>query len=350
MAEGSENVNMKEAVTGALMRDLERGNFTRETLTQALRCRDAEQAEMFALARRRRSEHFPGEEVEVRSVIEVSNICQQGCKYCNMGLKSKQEKYTIGYEGLLRLANFIYQKGRRVLLLQSGENNAADFVSHLAQCVHELKRQQPDLAVILCCGNLSQAQYRQLHEAGASRYVLKFETSNAALYGNLKPRDTLRRRLDCLETLLELGYSVGSGNMVGLPGQTLEDMVADLHLLGRYNLAMQSTTVFIPGESSAFRNEPMGDVDAALNMMALMRIMYPGRLIPTTSSLEKGRADGQYWGLVAGANTVTVHDGTPDEVKHLFPIYSTKRFTPQDGHFRQIVERAHLKFAPGVLK
>ena len=332
-----------------VIRDLKQGNFAREILAQALQFRDVEQAEMFALARRRRSEHFPSEEVEVRSVIEVSNICLRGCKYCNMGLKSKQKKYTIDHEELLRLASCVYNKGRRVLLLQSGESTVQGFIDYLAQCVRELKHQHPDLVVILCCGSLSEEQYRLLRDAGASRYVLKFETANAALYASLRPRDTLRHRLECLETLLRLGYAVGSGNMVGLPGQTLDDIVDDLYLLGKYALAMESTTVFIPGESSAFRDEPMGDVDTTLNMMALMRIMYPARLIPTTSSLEKGRADGQYQGLMAGANSATIHDGTPGEVKHLFPIYSTNRFTPQDEHLRQAVENAHLKFAPGAL-
>jgi biotin synthase len=89
----------------------------------------------------------------------------------------------------------------------------------------------------------------------------------------------------------------------------------------------------------------MGSLDLTLNMMALMRIMYPGRLMPTTSSLEKPRPDGQYLGLMAGANTVTCHDGTPAELKHLFPIYSLKRFAPEEDHLAQIVHQAGLSFS-----
>ena len=86
----------------------------------------------------------------------------------------------------------------------------------------------------------------------------------------------------------------------------------------------------------------MGSLDLTLNLMALMRVMYPHRLMPTTSSLEKPRPDGQYLGLMAGANTVTCHDGTPAELKRLFPIYSTKRCSPAGDHLAQIVERAGL--------
>ena len=83
-------------------------------------------------------------------------------------------------------------------------------------------------------------------------------------------------------------------------------------------------------------------------MMALLRIMNPHRLMPTTSSLEKMMPDGQYLGLMAGANTVTIHDGTPKELHDLFPIYSAKRIRPQLEHFMDIVRRAGLnaRFTP----
>ena len=329
---------------------LERGDFDDRVLWQALECRGVDQEALFALARTKRSACFPAEQVEVRSVIEVSNVCRQCCNYCNMGLLASQERYTIAYDEFMRLATYLYGKGRRVLLLQSGENGEQAFVDLMSRCVQGLTHAYADLVVVLCLGSLEEAQYRQLREAGAARYVLKFETANAGLYETLKPRDTLARRLGCLESLLRLGYAVGSGDMVGLPDQTPADLTDDLRLLGRYALAMSSCTVFVPGESSRYRDKPMGDVDTTLNMMALMRILYPDRLIPTTSSLEKGRAGGQYLGLMAGGNTVTVHDGTPDELKHLFPIYSTHRFTPQDEHFKRIVESAHLTLAPGPLR
>ena len=282
-------------------------------------------------------------------MIEISNICQQRCNYCNMGLKATHDHYVIGYTDFLGMVKYVYEKGRRVLLLQSGENSDQEYISHVTRCVKGITTDFPDMIVVLCLGNLSREQYRCLHDAGAKRYVLKFETSNPELYARLKPRDSFKHRIECVETLLQLGFSVGSGDMVGVPGQTIDDVVDDLYFLGKYSFSMESCTVFIPGESSNYRNEKIGNVDMSLNMMALMRIMYPDRLIPTTSSLEKARVDGQYLGLMAGGNTVTVHDGTPAEFKHLFPIYSTKRFTPQDDHFVDIVRRAGLKPACGAL-
>jgi biotin synthase len=330
-----------------LIRKLKAGDYSRETLTQALACRGQAQRRLFALARQRREAHFPSRAVQMRSVIEISNICHQRCNFCNIG-RVNQSHYVITQDEFMALADHIYEKKRRVLLIQSGENSSQVFVNHVCSCLKALTQRYRDLKVIVCLGNLKPAQYRQLRAAGAEWYILKFETSNARLYRTLKPRDTLAHRLGCLKSLLRAGFGVGSGNMVGLPGQTTTDLINDLYLLGKYKLVTQSCSVFIPGEKSKCAGAPMGDLDLTLNMMALMRIMYPDRLIPTTSSLEKARRGGQYLGLMAGANTVTVHDGTPAHFKRLFPIYSTKRITPQDDYLRSIVRKAGMKLAPGA--
>jgi len=319
-------------------------------LRESLQLSGPDQEQLFALARTRREECFPTHEVEVRSVIEVSNICQQGCNFCNMGIGSSRKRYIISFQELMHLTDFIYSQGRRVLMLQSGESKSESFVKHVCRCVKEIKHRYPDLELILCLGNLKDDQYKRLKEAGAERYLLKFETANPILYRSLKPRDTLENRLSCLDTLQRIGFKLGSGDIIGFPGQTIDDVVDDLFLMGKLNLSMVSCTVFIPGEDSHLREAPIGNVEWAFNMMALMRIMYPNRLMPTTSSLEKARHNGQYTGLMAGANTVTIHDGTPSELKELFPIYSVLRFAPTVDYMKRIVKKAGLNLAKNPLE
>lgn len=323
---------------------LEKNEYGKETLVAALRLEGEGQQDLFALARRKRDDCYPDRTVQVRSVIEISNVCRQRCDFCNIG-QGPGAMYELGRDALLSTVSRLYAKGRRFLLIQSGENGSPEFVDRVADCLRALKAGFPDMAVVLCLGNLDESQYRELKEAGAQGYILKFETSNAGLYRSLKPRDTLERRLACIDSLFRAGLKVGSGDIVGLPGQTLGDLVDDLHLLGRYDLSTQSCSVFIPNEGSRCRLAPMGSLDLTLNMLALMRIMYPGRLMPATSSLERPRPGGQYLGLMAGANTVTCHDGTPDELKRLFPIYSVARYTPQPDHLARIVDRAGLSLS-----
>ena len=322
--------------------------YDREALRQALFLEGEEQAELFALARARRQQCFPLNEVDVSSVIEISNVCTQQCEYCGMG-QTDSPKYLLSYEDFLQVTAHLYASGRRVLLLQSGENRSQAFVEHICRCVRAAKARFADLQFILCLGSFSKEQYHQMKAAGADRYILKFETSNARLYEQLKPNDTLPERVACLEALLALGFKVGSGNIVGLPGQTIDDIVDDLLWAGKFSLAMVSCSVFIPGEGSKLRESTPGDPDLTLNLLALMRILYPERLIPTTSPFERLKKDGQYLGLMAGANTVTIHDGTPKQFKQLFPIYSGRRFTPNVEHIHDIVKRAGLRLAKGPL-
>jgi len=318
------------------------GDFQPALLREALSLKDDEQFLLFALARKVRDLHFPEKKVEVRSVIEISNTCVRDCRYCNMARSSPRERYRIEPEEFEEIAASIYRRGRRVLLLQSGENPAQSFVDYACRCIEAVKARFSDLLIILCLGNLRRNQYRQLRAAGAERYILKFETSNPDLYRQLKPHDSLQQRLACIEHLLSAGFAVGTGNIVGLPGQTLEDIATDLLLIKQYPVSMTSSTVFIPSEDSWFRAEPAGRLDLTLATMALMRIMNPRVLMPTTSSLEKAEGEGQYRGLMAGANTVTVHDGTPPELKRLFPIYSLKRVVPNEAHLQEIVRRAGM--------
>jgi biotin synthase len=243
---------------------------------------------------------------------------------------------------MVALMKHLIEKGRKTILLQSGENVNEDFISELATAVGRIKVEYPDLRIILCCGNLSREQYHKLRQAGAQDYILKFEASNPVLFARCKPNDTLENRLHCIEMLHEEGFRIGSGNIVGLPGQSVDDLVSDLQLAHKLPLGMNSTTIFVPAENTPYANEPAGDPHLTLNMMALLRIMNPHRLMPTTSSLEKMIPDGQYLGLLAGANTVTIHDGTPPELEKHFPIYSAKRIRPQIDHFRDILTRAKM--------
>lgn len=327
-----------------IVKNLEDGNFDNDVLAAALQLKGTQMESLGELARDVRKTYYPDNRVEVRSVIEISNICVQNCKYCNMGKMKDIQQYEIDKETIVSIVNYIYSLGRRSVLLQSGENNSERYIDKIAETVCEIKGKYRDIVIILCIGSLSKKQFKQLWDAGVDRYILKFETSNEKLFSYIKPGDTLAKRLECIKDLIDLGFNVGSGNIIGLPGQIIDDIVNDLKMVHELSLKMNSTTVFIPAENSSFAAEKPGDVNITLNAMALMRIMNPSRLMPTTSSLEKLRKDGQLMGLNFGANTVTIHDGTPESVKKLFPIYSTERIALEGMYFKDIVEKANMIF------
>lgn len=318
-------------------------SFSKKTLIAALLLTGKDRQELFRIARNARAKAFPEGKVEMRSVIEISNICRQRCNFCAISSIPRKARYTLQPDTILKIADHLHNRNRRVLSLQSGENATPGFIDMVSGCVSGIKDRYPELVVILSLGNLPKKHYKKLKKAGADRYIIKFETSNPGLYSKIKPRDSLKKRVKCIETLIDLGFKVGSGNIVGLPGQSLDDLADDLLFIKNMRLSMISATAFIPGEGSVFRNEPRADIGLVLNYMALLRILYPSMIIPSTSSLDKYRENGLLAGLMAGANCVTVHDGTPKALETLFPIYSVKRISPNEQYIKEVVYKAGLK-------
>ena len=323
-------------------------NIDKAEIKRCLQLKDEDQKELFSVARNIREKSKFKNNVELRSVIEISNICSQKCKYCSMG-KNGKEIFTLSKEEILNKIKALASYGRRTFLLQSGEISKQSFIDDIAYVCKKATEMYPDIKLILCLGNLSRKQYEQLKEAGATRYILKFEASRADLHHDCRPSDTIENRLECINNLIEIGFQVGSGNIVGLPNQTLDDLVNDLELINKLELSMASATKFIPNNFSEYKNEPAGDINLTLNFLALLRIIKPECLIPSTSSLEQGSINGQTMGLLAGCNTVTIHDGTPKEFEKNYSIYSDDRFMPGEKYCRDIIANVEMNAVPYLI-
>ena len=315
--------------------------LNKDGIFKILQYTGSEQQELFETAREIRSNGRFGNNVELRSVVELSNICSQRCKYCSIA-KDRESIYTLDKETILNRILQLAKIGRRTFLLQSGENHNQKFIEDIAYCSEKVLASYPDLRLILCLGNLSYDQYKLLKDSGAKRYILKFETSNSEHHKFCRPADTAENRIEKIQTLIDLGYQVGSGNIVGLPEQTLEHLYEDLVLINKLDLAMVSATRFVSNPLSVFGNYPSGDINLTLNFLAILRILKPDSLIPSTTSLSINKDQGQVNGLLAGCNTVTIHDGTPVEFEQNYSIYSQDRFSPGEEYCREIIEKCNM--------
>lgn len=313
----------------------------KKDIITALLYKGAAQKRLFERARQVRDRVFL-KKVETRSVIEYSNLCRQACKYCGMSINSKVKRYILEDNEFLNRIDKLYFLGRRVIIIQSGEANKEEHFYRLFKLLKRIIERHADLTLIASFGCLSESKYKKLIAIGIERYLLKFETSDCALYKKIKPSDTFKKRLAHINMLKNLGFNVSSGNITGLPGQTLENLAEDLFLLKSLNLPMGSTSVFIPNEMSDYAGYSAGSIDIALNFTAILRIMCPSMLIPATSSLELIKSGGQYLGLMAGANVVTLHDGTPRKKERKYVIYKKDRYKPGDILFK-IVKKANLE-------
>lgn len=253
-----------------------------------------------------------GDEVHLRGLIEVSNRCSRRCLYC--GLRSPNAavpRYSMTPDEVMAAAETAARLGYGTVVLQSGEDETRD-LGAMVGLVRRIKRL--GLAVTLSLGELPESAYAALREAGADRYLLKHETCNRALFRALKPDGDYDARIGALRTLKALGYQTGGGCMVGLPGQTFEDLAGDLALIAELDLDMAGIGPFIPEPGTPLGNEPAAwpaalRVRTTYRMMALLRLLRPDIMMPATTALATLDPDGRRNGLLRGANVLMPNVG-----------------------------------------
>jgi biotin synthase len=229
-----------------------------------------------------------GDDVYLRGIIEFSSHCRCDCEYCGLRQSnSALARFRLSPAQVVAACREITGLGFGTAVLQSGEDTWWS-AARVADLVREIKRQTP-LAITLSLGERATADYRRWREAGADRYLLKHETANRALYQRLHPGASYDQRLACQDALFALGYQVGSGCIIGLPGQTPDLLVEDLRLIEARCYHMCGVGPLIPHPATPLGALPVGSVEITLNMMALARLLVPDVMLPATTALETAR-------------------------------------------------------------
>lgn len=273
---------------------------------------------------------FMGDGVFLRGIIEFSSFCRNACAYCGLSRTNTHlERYRLTDEEILAAAENILQAGIRTIVLQSGEEDHLD-PDWLGHIIAQIKA-RCDVAITLSVGERSRHEYGLWKQAGADRYLLKIETSDAALYEDLHPGMSFTNRIRCLRDLVDLGYQTGTGNLVGLKGQTIQSLVEDVLFFKKGNFDMLSVSPFIPHAQTPLGTEPAGDLAMTLKMTALARIVSKDAHIPATTAIGsfQGR-DERPKALMAGAN-VLMPNFTPGPYRRQYEIYPHKRCVDEDA-------------------
>ena len=315
---------------------LEQG-FTGEDLRKILTSDNDEMEFLCEAARKIRRKHF-GEKAFIRAVIEFANTCRCSCLYCGMRADNTAAlRFTLTPDEIVATADRAYENGIRTFFLQAAESEEYD--AHWLESV--IRRiSSKGMGVLLCVGIHSEDDLDLWYEAGARKFILKHESADSDLFEEMKPGFTLAGRLEWLRTMRRHGYHIGSGPLLGLPGQTIDTLVDDLLLLKELEVEMSSVSVFLPAKGTPLENAPVGDVDLGLRFIAAMRLFLQNTLIPATSTFEKLRKGGQLDCFKAGANVIPVNM-TPPRLRDEYELY-TNRFYVGLEHARKTITEAGL--------
>lgn len=282
---------------------------------------------LFTSARETRERIF-GSDVYLRGIVEFSNHCRRRCTYCGLRAENNRpQRYRLTPQEIVDAASQAPVLGLGTVVLQSGEDTHYDKQT-IGAIIRDIK-ERLGLAVTLSLGERTRDELAFWRDCGADRYLLKFETSNPVLHQDVRPGGTLCTRLGCLQTLQELGYEAGSGIIVGLPGQTVQDLACDLRLLRELDLDMLSAGPFLPHPDTPLGGSEPGSIALTLRFMALMRLIAPLGNIPASSALEVALPEGRGMGLEAGANVI-MPTITPGRVRAGYTIYPGKNAANDD--------------------
>ncbi|MEN6411959.1 MAG: [FeFe] hydrogenase H-cluster radical SAM maturase HydE [Veillonellales bacterium] len=264
---------------------------------------------------------YVGDEVHLRGLIEFSNICKQNCCYCGLRRdNAKIKRYRLQPDTIVEFAAKAKSYGYKTVVLQSGEDMFYT-VPVLEQLIREIKKL--DLAITLSIGEKTREEYKAYRAAGADRYLLRIETTDEALYHSLHPGMSLANRKRCLEDLKELGYEVGTGCLVGLPGQTMESLAGDILFFQEIAADMIGLGPFIPNQDTPLHDQPGGSFEISLKVMAITRLLMPDINIPATTAMETLNSQGRMIALQSGANVV-MPNVTEGEYRRLYALYPGK--------------------------
>lgn len=285
-----------------------------------------------------RQDHY-GDRVYMRGLVEISSYCKQNCVYCGIRFgNEKAERYRLSDDQIMSACDEGYRLGYRTYVLQGGED---DYFTDekVIQIVQLIKGKYPDTRVTLSLGEKSRESFQKFYDAGADRYLLRHETASKDLYKKIHPEMSYDNRIACLKTLKEIGFQVGAGFMVGIPGQRLEDLVMDLKFLKDLKPHMVGIGPFIPHKDTPFRHFESGTLDLTETLLAVIRLILPDVLLPATTSLGSLDPTGRERGLKAGANVV-MPNLSPTEVREKYALYDGKICTGDEAaHCRRCIER-----------
>ena len=292
-----------------------------------------------------------GDEVHLRGRCNFSSYCVRQCAYCGLRAGNRTlTRYRLSEGEILECAALAARLGYGTIVLQSGEDLGYD-AAWLGGIVRRIK-DETLLAVTLSVGERDEAELAAWREAGADRYFMRFETSNPELYARIHPLRPGRRsdRVALLERVRALGYQVGSGIMVGIPGQTVDDLAADLELMATLDFDMIGVGPFVPHPATPLGQRPPAPGPAqapatalmTFKVLALARILCPRAHLPVTTALATlDPVAGRELGLRRGGNVV-MPDLTPLRYRRDYEIY------PGQAGVADPPETAYAKLSAGL--
>ena len=311
-------------------------SFNKQDIVYLLNCEGQEKTLLFKKSSEIK-EKYIGNKVWLRGLIEFSNICGKDCLYCGIRKGNNNlDRYNLSDEEILDSAKFAFDNKYGSLALQSGELESDFFTERVERLILKISEMsEGKLGITLSVGEQKPEVYRRWFIAGAHRYLLRVESTNRDLYYKIHPQNDKHdfdRRIACLRNLQDIGYQTGTGVMIGLPFQTVEDLADDLLFMKEFNIDMCGMGPYIEHEDTPLIKYkanllPLKErFDLSLKMIAIIRIMMKDINIVAATALQAIDPIGREKAVKIGANII-MPNITPGKYRDSYKLYENKPCT-----------------------
>ncbi len=281
--------------------------LSKKEITFLLNLEDAEQIDrLFQAACDLRRKHF-GDTIFLYGFIYTSTYCRNDCHFCFFRSSNPQSRrYRKATPEIVAAACRLADSGVHLIDLTMGEDptlfdrDGAGF-DRLIELIDSI-RKATGLPVMVSPGVIPENILGRLADAGAIWYACYQETHQRKLFNRLRPGQDYDLRLESKLKAHGIGLLIEEGLLCGA-GETSCDTAESIAVMQRLDADQVRAMNFVPQPGTPMEKRTPADPQKEMLISAVMRLVFPDRLIP--ASLDVDGLAGLKQRLEAGANVVT---------------------------------------------
>lgn len=257
---------------------------------------------LYSEARRVTEERF-GKDLFLYGFVYFSTYCRNNCTFCYYRRDNTIDRYRKTEDEVVTLSESLRDAGVNLVDLTMGEDPFmhTDHQKNLVKLVESV-RNAVDLGIMVSPGAIEEQTFPRLADAGADFFAVYQEIYNRDLYGKLRVEQDYDARIMQRVLARRNGMLAEDGMLVGT-GETVEDRADAILNMGDSGCEQIRAMTFVPQEGTPLRTLMPHDPSDELKAIAVMRLLFPDRLIP--ASLDVEGIAGLRTRVMAGANVIT---------------------------------------------
>lgn len=270
------------------------------------------QAEMLDVARRTRDRERPEQEIAFCGILQAKvGGCVEDCAFCNQSLQHRalgsQPRGLSSFDEIMSRARDVKAMGARAFsVVTAGRHITSPAeIDTLCRVVEQVST---TLGLESCAslGRVGSSTLRSLADAGLDRYHHNLEAS-PSFFPEVVTTYRLEESLETIALAHEEGLVICSSGVFGL-GETNEQRVELVELLRNLGVEGLPICFLEPQPGTPLDKRPLLELDEALRIIALHRLMMPAADVIVTGGRWSVLGERQGAAIDAGANGVMVGD------------------------------------------